>query len=138
MNRTQNSLSMICQLPQEPNDIPCALTIETRGWFIQEKEQLGLASELDTDRQPFSCFNSKAGDQSVSEWLEFEEFDDFLHVSILLGFGNFARLTQIRRESHRLSNRCGALVDVHLLSCFPTIDQPPEEQPQERRTNRTQ
>ena len=38
MNRTQDSLPMIRQLPQEPNDVTRALTIETRGWFIQEKE----------------------------------------------------------------------------------------------------
>ena len=38
MNRTQDGLSMIRQLPQEPNDVLRALTIETQGWFIQEKE----------------------------------------------------------------------------------------------------
>ena len=116
MNRAQDGLSMIRQLPQEPNDVPRALTVETRGRFIQEQEQLRLASELNTNRQPFSCFNSKTGDQSISEWLEFEEFDDFFHVSILLGYGNFAGLTQICRESHRFSNSRGALVNVHLFS----------------------
>ena len=109
---------MICQFPQEPNDVPRALTIETRGRFIQEQKQLWLASELNTDRQPFSRFDSKAGDQSVSEWLEFEEFDDFFHVSVLLGYGNFAGLTQICGESHRLSNSRGALMNVHLFSYF--------------------
>jgi len=118
MDRAQDGLSMICQLPQEPNDVPRALTVETRGWFIQEQEQLRLASELNTNRQPFSCFNSKAGDKSVSEWLEFEEFDDLLHVRVLLGYGNFTGLTQICGESHRFSNRRGALMNVHLFSCF--------------------
>ena len=102
MNRAQDGLSMIRQLPQEPNDVPRALTVETRGRFIQEQEQLWLASELNTDRQPFSCFNSKAGDQSISKWLEFEEFADLLHVGVLLGYGNFAGLTQVCGESHRL------------------------------------
>ena len=118
MDRTQDGLSMIRQLPQEPNDVPRALTVETRGRFIQEQEQLWLAGELNTDRQPLPCFNSKAGDQSVSEWLEFEKFDDFFHVGVLLGYGNFAGLTQICRESHRFSNSRGTLMNVHLLSYF--------------------
>jgi len=118
MDRTQDGLSMVCQLPQEPNDVPRALTIETRGWFIQEQEQLWLAGKLNANGQSFSCFNSKAGDQSVSEWLEFEEFDDLLHVSVLLRYGNFAGLTQICGESHRFSNRRGTLMDIHLFSYF--------------------
>ena len=71
MNPTQDGLSMIYRLPQEPNDIPRALTIKARGRFVQEKEQLRLASEFNSDCQPLSCFDSKTGDQSISEWLVF-------------------------------------------------------------------
>jgi hypothetical protein len=52
MNRAQDGLSMICQLPQQPSDVPHALTIGTRGWFIIEKEELRLAGEPNTNRQP--------------------------------------------------------------------------------------
>ena len=60
MDRTQNGLSVIRQLPQEPNDVPRALTIEARGGFIEEKKQLWFASKLNADRQSLSCFSSKA------------------------------------------------------------------------------
>ena len=118
MNSAHDCLPMIRQLPQEPNDVPSALTVETRGRLIQKEEEFRLASKLDSNRQPLSRFNSKAEDESVGEWLKFEEFDDFLHVGILLCLGNFVGLTQVCRESHSLSNGCGALVDIHLLSYF--------------------
>ena len=34
----QDGLSMICQLPQEPDNIPRALSIETRGRFVKEEK----------------------------------------------------------------------------------------------------
>ena len=38
MDRTQDGLSVIRQLPQEPDDVPRALAIETRSRFIQEEQ----------------------------------------------------------------------------------------------------
>ena len=118
MDRTQDRLPMVRQLPQEPDNVPCALAVETRGRFIKEEKQLRLASELYTNRQPLPCFDSKAQHQSISERLEFKEFKDFLHISVLLRFGDFVGLTQISREPQCFSNRCGPFVNVHLLSCF--------------------
>ena len=118
MDRAQDGLPVIRQLPQEPDDVPRALTVKTRSWFVQEEEQLRFAGEFHTNRHPLPCLASETQYQSVSERLELEKFNDFLHISILLGFGDLEGLAQISRESHRFSNSCRALVNVHLFSCF--------------------
>jgi len=137
MDGAQDGLPVIRQLPQEPDNIPRALAIEARSGFIQEEEQLWFAGELHTNRHSFPCLASKAQYQSVGERLEFEEFDDFFHVSVLLGLGNLIRLAQISREPHRFSDRCRTLVDIHLLGYFqvPVSPRIAERWPQEWETH---
>ena len=57
MDHAKNGLTLVCKLPQEPNNVPCTLTIQSRGRFVQEQQQLGLGGELDTDRETLAGFD---------------------------------------------------------------------------------
>ena len=82
MDRAQDGLALIRQLPQESDDVPRVLTIEIRGGFIQVES----ASEFHTDRHPLPCLTSEIRYQGVSERLEFE------HINVLLGFSDLVGL----------------------------------------------
>jgi hypothetical protein len=48
---------MLRQSVDKIKDRPRGLTVETGGRFVEEEEQLGLSSELDTDGETLSLFH---------------------------------------------------------------------------------
>jgi hypothetical protein len=45
------------ELSEELKNVPRGLRIQSRGWFVEEQEQLGLGNELDTNSQSLSLFD---------------------------------------------------------------------------------
>ena len=95
MNRAKNSLAIVCQLLQEPHDVPRALTIQSRGRFVQEQQQFGFGGELDTDRKTLAGFDVQRYDDRISEGLEFQEFDNLFNICVLLLLRDVVRLPQV-------------------------------------------
>ena len=112
--RAKDGLALIRKLSQEPNDVPCALTIQPRGRFIQEQE-LGLGSKLDADRKTLPGSNvqrySILYDDCVSEGLKFQELDNLLDVCVLLLFRDVVWLPQVSGEPHHLTDGSRAFAD---------------------------
>ena len=95
MDRTKNGLALVRKLPQEPDNVPGALTIQSRGRFVQEQQQFGLGGKLDTDRKTFAGFDIQRYDNRVGERLKFQEFDDLLDICVLLFLRDVVRLPQV-------------------------------------------
>jgi hypothetical protein len=57
MNRTQDRLAMFCQCVDQVQNRPSRLAVETRGGFIQEKQELRFGREFDGNGETFSLFN---------------------------------------------------------------------------------
>ena len=95
MDRAKDSLALVRQLPQEPDDVPRALAIQSRGRFVQEQQQFGLGGELDTDRKTLAGFDVQRHDDRVGERLKFQEFDDLLDICVLLFLRDVVRLPQV-------------------------------------------
>jgi len=83
MDRAKNGLALVRKLPQEPHDVPCALTIQSRGRFVQEQQQFWLGGELDTDRKTLAGFNVQRYGNRVGERLKLQKFDDLLDIRAL-------------------------------------------------------
>jgi len=115
VDRAKDSLALVRQLPQEPDDVPCALTIQSRGRFVQEQQQFGLGGELDTDRKTLAGFDVQRHDDRISKGLKFQEFDDFLDICVLLFLRDVVRLPQVSRKPHGLTDSSRALVYIHLF-----------------------
>ena len=115
VDRAKNGLTLVRKLPQEPNNVPRALTIQSRGRFVQEQQQLGLGGELDTYRKTLAGFDVQRYDDRISEGLKLQEFDDLLDICVLLLLRDVVRLPQVSREPHGLTDSSCAFVDIHLL-----------------------
>ena len=116
MDGAKNSLALVRKLPQKPDDVPRALTIQPRRRFVQEQQQFGLGGELNTDRETFASFDVQGEDEGIGEGLELQEFDDFLDIGVFLLLRDVVRLPQVSGESHGLTDGSCAFVYVHLFS----------------------
>jgi hypothetical protein len=66
VNRAKNGLALVREFPQEPDDVPRALTVQSRGRFVQKQQELGFRSELDTDRKTLAGFDVQRYDDRIS------------------------------------------------------------------------
>ena len=137
MNGDEDALSAVGQLAKESNDVERRLSIQARRWlvptiksvseggrggeeeYLQEKQQFGFRSELDTDRDTLPRFDTETesweSNDAVRVVLELEECEDVLDVGVLLGFRHTRRLSKVRAEAECLSDGRGRFVRVLLL-----------------------
>ena len=66
MDRTKNGLALVREFLQEPDDVPCALTVQPGRWFIQEQQELGFRSEFNTNRKTLASFDVQRDDDRIS------------------------------------------------------------------------
>ena len=57
MDRAQNGLAVVRELPEERTDTPRRLRVETGRGLVEEEKQLGLCDKLDTDREAFALLD---------------------------------------------------------------------------------
>ena len=66
VDRAKNGLALVRELPQEPDDVPRALTVQPGRRFIQEQQELRFRSEFDTDRKTLASFDVQREDNRIS------------------------------------------------------------------------
>lgn len=49
LDSAKNSLTTSSQLLQESDNVECRLAVEAARWLVEEKEELRLGGEFDTD-----------------------------------------------------------------------------------------
>lgn len=112
-------LASSCELAEEAHNVVRRLPVETRGRLVQEQEQVGLGSKLDTDGDTLARLNRETvageADHAVREILELEELDDVLDIRVLLGLRDSLGLAEVRREPESLADGGSPLVDVELF-----------------------
>jgi hypothetical protein len=120
MDCAQNGLTGGGKFAKETNNVESALRVETGGRLVQEKQELRLGRELDTDGDTFALFDSKSTfgitNDSICDIFHFQQGDDLLDVGILLSLRSLVRLSQVGREAECLADRCSRLVNVKLFS----------------------
>jgi hypothetical protein len=127
VDRAKNSLALVGKLPQKPDDVPRALTIQPRRWFVQEQQEFGLGSELNTDRETFASFDVQGEHKGVGEGLKLQKLDNLLDIGVFLLFRDVVRLPQVSGKPHGLTDGSCAFVYIHLFSVgSPTREVAPE------------
>ena len=116
VDRAKNSLALVGELPQKPNNVPRALTIQPRCRFVQEQQEFGLGSELNTDRETFASFDVQREHKGVGERLELQKLNDFLDVRVFLLLRDVIWLSEVSGEPHSFADGSCTLVHVHLFS----------------------
>lgn len=53
----EDSLATLCQLLHEVTNRPRSLTIQARGWFVQEEQELRLSCQLNSNCQALALFD---------------------------------------------------------------------------------
>ena len=103
MDRAKNGLALVRKLPREPEDVPRAPTIQPRRRYVQEHQQFGLGSELNTDREMFASFGIQGEHEGIGEELKLQEVDNFFDIGVFLLLRDVIRLLQVSGESHGLA-----------------------------------
>ena len=115
MDRAEDRLAIVGKLAEEADEVPRALTVETRRRLIEE-EQRRATSELDTDGETLASLHAEREHKGIREVLKLEHLDHVLDVLVLLLLRNGRGLTEVGGEAHCLADRSRALVDIHLFS----------------------
>ena len=129
MDRTKNRLALVGELPQEPDDIPRALTVQSGRRFVQEQKELRLRGEFDTNRKALASFDVQRHDDRIGQKLKLQELDDLLDVCVLLLLWNVVWLPQVSGEPHRLTDSSRAFVHIHLLGVGGSASEVPTKRP---------
>lgn len=115
----QDSLAVAGELLHEVADGPRCLTVETGRGLVEEEQQLGTGSELDTDRQTLALLDVETltgdTDDGVRVLLHVQEVDDGVDVGELLGLGVVRGLAEEGAEGEGFADGRGVDVDVLLL-----------------------
>ena len=115
MNCAKNSLALVAELLQKPDNVPRALAVQPGCRFVQEQQEFGLGSKLNTDRETFASFDVQREDEGVGEGLKLQKLDDFLDVCVFLLLRDVIGLPQVSGEPHGLTDGSCAFVYIHLL-----------------------
>lgn len=125
MDGTQDGLTGGSKFSQETDNVEGALTVETGSRLVQEEQELGLGSQLDTDGKSLSSFDTETvtreTNHGVGEILEFQQFEDFLNIVVLFRLGDVGGLTEVGRVSHGFTNSGSPFVNVLLFDIGGTL-----------------
>src|SRR4051812_7883731 len=95
------------------------IKINSPGRLIQEKKQLGLRSQLNTDSQQLALLDiqtlARNTDNGFRKLLHFQHSNDILDVIVLLLDRDRRGLTQHSTETKRFAYSCSVKVKILLL-----------------------
>ena len=129
MDRTKNGLPLVSELPQEPDDIPRALAVQSGRRLVQKQKELRLRSKFDANRKALASFDVQRHDDRIGQKLKLQELNDLLDVCVLLLLWNVVWLPQVSGEPHRLTDGSRAFVHIHLLGVGSSASEVPTKWP---------